>query len=167
MPTQVMKQNSGNLKPNPTFRVMLRTLGLVRRAMEPFFAQHGISGSQWGVLRVLSRVEDEGQPGIRLRDLSDLLLIRPPSVTGVVDRLQRLGLVERRQSETDQRARLVSLTTAGRRLVDQVTAGHADRIHEVLGVLSAPEQKQLHALLERLADHLDPIEHHQDAINGD
>jgi DNA-binding MarR family transcriptional regulator len=166
MLSHAMKQNSHNVKPNPTFRVMLRTFGLLRRAMEPFFAQHGISGSQWGVLRVLSRAEDDGQPGVRLRDLSDLLLIRPPSVTGAVDRLERLGLVARRPSDTDQRARLVSLTSAGRRLVEQVTEGHAARIHEVLGVLSDPEQKQLHVLLERLADHLDPIAHH-DGANDD
>lgn len=166
MMPQAIKNESTGAKLNPTFRVMLRTFGLVRRAMEPFFAQHGISGSQWGVLRCLSRAEDNGQPGVRLRDLSELLLIRPPSVTGAVDRLERLGLVARRQSDTDQRARLVSLTPAGRRLVEQVTAGHAARIHEVLSVLTVPEQQQLHLLLERLADHLDPIAHH-DGSNGE
>src|SRR3954468_17789722 len=79
--------------PEQTFRALLRTLGLVRRVMEPYFGRHGISGSQWAVLRTLMRAEDDGVRQLRLTDLGDRLLIRPPSVTGVVDRLQKMGLV--------------------------------------------------------------------------
>src|SRR5438552_2577532 len=77
------------------FRELIRTLGLMERVMQPYFAQFGISGSQWGVLRALDRASEDGLPGLRLTDLSQRLLIRPPSVTGVVDRLERAGLVVR------------------------------------------------------------------------
>src|SRR5437763_15024677 len=85
-------------------RALVRAFGLLERAMQPYFARFGISGSQWGVLRTLHRAEREGEAGLRLTDLSDRLQIRPPSVTGVVDRLERIGLVVRDASPSDLRA---------------------------------------------------------------
>src|SRR5262245_15454240 len=76
-------------------RELVHAFGLLDRVMQPYFAKFGISGSHWGVLRNLHRAEQEGLPGLRLTDLSERLLIRPPSVTGVVDRLERAGLVNR------------------------------------------------------------------------
>src|SRR5205807_10008939 len=84
-------------------REIIRTFGLVERVMQPYFAQFGISGSQWGVLRNLHRAEAEGRSGLRLSELSERLLIRPPSVTGLIDRLQRARLVVRDGSPTDLR----------------------------------------------------------------
>lgn len=78
------------------FRSMLRNHGLMRRTMEPFFASYGISGAQWGILAVLHRSECDGEPALRLTDLGERLIIRPPSVTTVIDRLEKMGLVERR-----------------------------------------------------------------------
>lgn len=138
----------------PAYRALIRTLGLLRRAMEPYFAQHGISASQWAVLRSLSRAEEEGAGSIRLTDLSDQLLVRPPSVTGAVDRLQRMGLVTRAASSTDQRAKFVKLSTSGRSLVARVREGHAERVQRVLAALRKDEQRQLKRLLDRLGDHL-------------
>src|SRR5437016_2507823 len=77
------------------FREMIRVFGLLERVMQPYFARFGISGAQWGVLRNLHRAEQEGIPALRLTDLSERLLVRPPSVAGVVERLERSGLVAR------------------------------------------------------------------------
>src|SRR3954469_2752939 len=107
-------------KPDGTVRSIIRTYGLVRRVMEPYFAQFGVSNSQWGVLRALHRAEDEGLAKLRLTDLCDRLLVRPPSVTGVVDRLDRMGLLQRSKSAEDHRAKEVSLTAAGRERVQRV-----------------------------------------------
>ena len=85
------------------YREMIQTFGLMERVMQPYFAGFGISGSQWGVLRVLLRAEEEGKTGLRLSELGDRLLIRPPSVTGLIDRLERASLVTRYASATDLR----------------------------------------------------------------
>src|SRR5436305_3266338 len=109
-----------NGKAQPTenaFRELIRTFGLAERVMQPYFARFGISGSQWGVLRNLQRCEEEGLPGLRLSELSDRLLIRPASVTGLIDRLERAALVERISSTTDLRVTQVRLTDEGRSLV--------------------------------------------------
>jgi DNA-binding MarR family transcriptional regulator len=149
MPLQAM--------PSPAesaFRALVTTLGLLRRATEPYFARFGISSSQWSVLRTLHRSEEEHQSALRLTDLGDRLIVRPASVTGVVDRLQRLGLVARTASPDDQRAKHVTLTARGRALVRQVLEHHPDHMRSVLEGLSAPEQGELQRLLERLASHL-------------
>jgi len=139
------------------FRGLIRTLGLIERAMQPYFARFGISGSQWGVLRTLHRAAENGQVGLRLTDLSERLLIRPPSVTGVVDRLERMGLVQRDASPTDLRAKQVSLTEKGRKLLHRVLAVHRRQMDNVLGGLRLDERAQLHRLLDRLGHHLERL----------
>ncbi len=139
------------------FRELLRVQGLLERVMQPYFAQFGISGSQWGVLRNLHRAEEQRLPGLRLTDLSDRLLIRPPSVTGVVDRLERAGLVVRDESPFDMRAKQVALTAKGRELVERILAVHGRQIDALLGVLDAAEQTELHRLLSRLVQHLEAV----------
>ena len=94
---------------------------------------------------------------MRLTDLSDQLLIRPPSVTGAVDRLERAGLVLRDRPLADHRAKHVALTPRGRQLIEKILAGHGKQVAHVLGGLTAAEQKQFHALLNRFGQHLDGL----------
>jgi DNA-binding MarR family transcriptional regulator len=136
---------------------MLRTIGLLERVMQPYFARFGITGAQWGVLRNLHRAEQEGLPGLRLTDLSERLVIRPPSVHGVVDRLERFRLVSRGGTPTDLRAKQVSLTLKGRSLVQEVLAVHEAQIKMVMGGLSPDEQTELHRLLQVLGKHLEAV----------
>jgi hypothetical protein len=61
-------------------RSLLRAFGSLKKVMEPYFAQFGISRPQWAVLIVLHRSEQEGAVGgMRLRDLGERLFIRPPA----------------------------------------------------------------------------------------
>lgn len=144
--------------PESAFGSLVKTLGLLKRVMEPHFAQFGISGAQWGVLYALHRCEqDHGPAALRLTDLGDRLIVRPASITGTVDRLQRLGLVARSASETDHRAKHVTLTAPGRLLVAKVLQHHPAQVHRVLEGLTAPEQADLQRLLDRLVSHLEPL----------
>jgi DNA-binding MarR family transcriptional regulator len=136
------------------FRELIRTFGLAERVMQPYFARFGISGSQWGVLRNLYRTEQEGRPGLRLVELSNRLLVRPPSMTGVVDRLERAGLVVRHGLAMDLRAKHVGLTDAGRELVERILEVHDEQMQTILAGLSAPEQAELHRLLLLWQQHL-------------
>jgi DNA-binding MarR family transcriptional regulator len=135
----------------------VRTIGLLERVMQPQFARYGISGSQWAALRTLQRAELEGQSSLRITDLSEKLLIRPPSVTGVIDRLERSGLVGRDASPDDLRTRRVRLTASGRRLVRQVTGVYGEQIERALAGLRGPDQQELQRLLERLCGHLEKL----------
>jgi DNA-binding MarR family transcriptional regulator len=137
-----------------TFRSLIRTFGVLDRVMSPYFLHFGISGAQWGVLRTLQRAEAEGIAALRVTELSERLLIRPPSVTGVVDRLVRDGLVKRESLPSDLRVKQISLTPKGRQRVRDVLDVHGGQIAKVLSGLSPAEQVELGRLLDRLLEHL-------------
>jgi len=137
------------------FRKLIHTIGLLQRVMQPYFAQFGVSGAQWGVLRNLYRAEKNGEPGLRLTDLGRRMLIRPPSVTGIVDRLERMRWIVRQASDSDARAKRVALTVEGRQLVERVLAVHGGQMERVMGGISSREQAELERLLDRLGSHLE------------
>jgi homoprotocatechuate degradation regulator HpaR len=97
--------------------MLYRTLDAVMPTFRRIFAEYNLTEQQWRVLRVLW--EKDSQPLLRL---SHGTLISSPSLVGVVDRLTRDGLVERKRSTTDRRVVNVSLTPKGRGLEEQVSS---------------------------------------------
>lgn len=138
-------------------REFVRTGGLLKRVTDPYFARFGISPAQWGILRALQRCEEAGGDPPRLTDLCPLLLVHPPSVSGVVDRLERMRLVTRFKPGDDRRTRRIGLTDGGRTLVKTVLAGHAAWIGLIMAGMSAGEQRALARLLRKLGAHLGPL----------
>lgn len=142
---------------------MVRTTSLLRRLMGPYFERHGISSAQWAVLRALERAESRGFRHLRATELSNWLLVRPPSITNIVARLRRAGYIRQQVNPDDHRVKQLSLTANGRRLVSDVLAGHVERIDFVLSPLDDPARSQLASLLERVADHLEQLTDADDA----
>jgi DNA-binding MarR family transcriptional regulator len=155
----------GDVAPESAFRSIVRTFGLLDRVMHPYFSRFGISGAQWGVLRTLHRAELEGMAALRVTELGKRLIVRPPSVTSVVDRLERDGLVKREPAIEDRRVKLVSLTPKARELVTQVLEVHGPQIERILAGLSRHEQGELSRLLDRLNGHLDTLAESADSSN--
>jgi DNA-binding MarR family transcriptional regulator len=118
-------------------------------------------------LRVLHRAEQEGNAGLRLAELADRLLIRPPSVTGVIDRLERMGLVSRQAVPDDLRARQVRLTTPGRQLLERSLVRHVRRTQSLMSGLSAAEQASLAATLQKLCAHLEAMAPAGSPVDGE
>lgn len=139
------------------YLALIRVAGLLDRIMQPYFGRFGISRSQWACLRVLHRAEMEGLRGLRPVDLGRRLLVRPPSVTGLIERLRRSGYVESCPSCADLRGKEVHLSTSGRELVERILQGHGRQIAFVMGGLDAAEQQKLCVLLQRLAAHLETM----------
>ena len=150
-----MSKNSHSHPPSEAaLHSLLRFMGLLRQVMDPFFSRFGISGPQWGILRVLHRAETQGEKALRLTDVSQRMLIQPPSVTGVVGRMERLGLVARKDSTDDLRVRRVGLTPGGRKLIGRVQAKHREQINAVFAGLKPDELDRLVELLEKLDAHM-------------
>ena len=132
------------------FREIIAAYGLISRLMHDHFARFGISGAKWAVLRTLQRAEAEGIRALRPVELGERLLVRPPSISTIVARLQREGLVALRPSESDRRGKLIALTDRGRALVDRILAVHPARIRRVMSALGTAEQRRLLGLLRAL-----------------
>ncbi|HEX3908386.1 MAG TPA: MarR family transcriptional regulator [Mycobacteriales bacterium] len=90
-----------------------------------------------------------------MQELARLLGLDKSSVSGLVDRAQRRGLVQRTPALDDRRAVRVKLTSSGRRIVDTVATRFSSDIASVTGSLSAPDTKQLSRLATRVVREYD------------
>src|SRR6218665_2409114 len=136
------------------FRAFVRTHGLFRQEMEAYFQRKGLSGAQWGVLRTLHRAEAEKIRGLTPGDLSRRMIVKAPSITGVIDRVERQGFVERVPSLQDLRSKQVSLTPEGRKFLEGVLKHHPAQMEKVLSPLTGPQRIELQKLLGKIEAHL-------------
>jgi MarR family transcriptional regulator, organic hydroperoxide resistance regulator len=77
---------------------------------------------------------------------------RPSTLTGVLDRLERRGLVERRLNPRDRRSFTVTLTGAGAEAADRVRATFAELDRQALGAVSQRSAKGFFEVLDALDD---------------
>jgi DNA-binding MarR family transcriptional regulator len=87
-----------------------------------------------------------------MSELAGALRCDASNVTGIVDRLEDRGLVERRPAEHDRRVKHLLLTERGRELRDQV-AERLDTAPAGFEVLDADEQRRLRDLLRKVSAH--------------
>ena len=88
----------------------------------------------------------------RMVDLAAALGVAPSTAGRMCDRLVRKGLIRRHRARADRRAVLVSVTAAGRLVVDQATARRRALIAEILGTLPAARQQAVARALAEFAD---------------
>jgi DNA-binding MarR family transcriptional regulator len=92
--------------------------------------------------------------GLQMGELSRRMLVTGGNVTGIVDQLERGGLLVRTQDPADRRAYLVKLTKEGRRLFAQMAAEHETWIVKLFSGIPKREQRALHDSLSRLRGQL-------------
>jgi DNA-binding MarR family transcriptional regulator len=88
----------------------------------------------------------------RIADLAELLDVNSSNATRNCDRLQRRGLVRRDRDAADRRAVRVSLTQAGERLVQQITAARRTEISHILSAMPEHSREPLLAALSAFTD---------------
>jgi DNA-binding MarR family transcriptional regulator len=88
----------------------------------------------------------------RIVDLAEALDVAPSTAGRMGDRLVRKGLVRRHRARGDRRAVLVSVTPAGRQVVDEATARRRALIADILGRLPASGQRAVAQALRKFAD---------------
>lgn len=112
------------------------------------FAAHGLEG--WG-FEVLSALRRAGPPyALSPGQLIAQTLVTSGTMTNRVNRLAARGLVERGPHPRDRRGVIVTLTTAGRAVVDDAMADLLERQRILLRELPPSERDQLAGLLRRL-----------------
>lgn len=129
---------------------MLKAHGLVLRELRRRVPED-LTLPQFDVLVQLSRREDGMSPS----ELTRALLVTAGNVTGIVDRLVRTGLVERRPVPSDRRAVRVALTPPGRQVMARALPRHGRDVESILSALPARDLAQLRLLLGRLTRSLE------------
>ena len=118
--------------------------------------QHGLQVPEWRVLATLS----DGD-GMTLGELAVRALQRQQTMTKIVDRMERSGLVERRQSDSDRRQVRIFITGDGRKRVDAALSDAKAHESEVLSDYGQEEAAVLKSVLKSL------IERNGAPANGD
>lgn len=121
-----------------------RTAALLDHRMGEVLKAHGITGTQYNVLRIL---RGAGVNGLCRNEVRDRLVAQVPDVTRLLDRMEEASLVERERSEVDRRLVATRITKQGLKLLEQLDQPVADAHKEHLGHLSSTQLKSLVDLL--------------------
>jgi len=87
---------------------------------------------------------------LTITEIQVKVLLASGSMTAAVDRLERKGLVVRRFTPADRRARVIELTPEGRRVVQTAFRSHAAELEAAMSVLNETEKRRLYGLLKKL-----------------
>ena len=88
--------------------------------------------------------------GLKMNELSRLLMVTGGNVTAIVDQLEKEGLVERLDEPADRRAFRIRLTKSGERTFIEMARAHEEWVVELLAGLSRRDQDELLRLLARV-----------------
>ena len=91
--------------------------------------------------------------GLRMNELSRLLMVTGGNITAIVDQLEKEGQVERLDDSADRRAFRIRLTRSGEKSFLEMARAHEQWVVELLGGLSRREHDELLKLLAKLKQH--------------
>ncbi len=124
---------------------ILRTNDQFQNRFGRLFREFGVTHSQYNVLRIL---RGEGKPMPSL-EIAERMIQVVPAITGLIDRLEAIGLVERQRCDQDRRVVYVNLTEKARKLLAKMDQPVMDLHHSLIGHLTKAELKELSRLLEK------------------
>jgi homoprotocatechuate degradation regulator HpaR len=126
-------------------RLLLQAREAVMAHTRPSLREHGLSDQQWRVLRVL------GEHGaVETGRVASEAYILGPSLTGVLARMERDGLIRRERDPADQRRTVVEATPKGRKLVDRLSTTIEAHYQWLEHRLGKPKLAELYLLLDQL-----------------
>ncbi|MDW8469386.1 MAG: MarR family transcriptional regulator [Burkholderiales bacterium] len=131
-------------------RLLTCTQMIERRVRSRLRQRFGTTLPRFDLMAQLDRFPD----GLKMNELSRLLMVTGGNVTAVVDQLAKEGLVERLPEPADRRAARVRLTRAGSRAFAEMAREHERWITELFAGLTRREHETLYALLAKLKQHM-------------
>ena len=145
--------NAGNLDPALDFLRLLWSIehGL-QRMSKRMQRDLGVTGPQRLVLRVVGRF-----PGISAGDLARVVRLHPSTITGILQRLTRRGLIERRRDPGDSRRARLRLRQSARAYTRTSSNTVEKIVREALGTGGTANVRAARALLSDLAGRLNDL----------
>jgi len=137
---------------------LLRAGDEAYRRSESFFNEHSMSPGRFTIMMLLyDKIEGHPIPQTPA-DLAEMAGVTRATITGLIDTLERDGLVTRAHDSGDRRMMLIHLTPKGHSALESVIPGHFKQMAAQMAPLSEHERKTLVRLLNKLAG--DPASAH-------
>jgi DNA-binding MarR family transcriptional regulator len=124
-----------------------------QRMLDRLGAPYGLSAARMILMSYIAEHD-----GVRSADIIKAFGLAPRTVTEAIDAMEADGHLVRRANLSDRRAKVLSLTSAGRKLLDSVDPVRERLRDQLLGALSPKEQAQFADLLGKLNVRLELIE---------
>ena len=125
--------------------VILKSYRVLSLLAEQSIANTGLCLSDFAALEALLH-----KGPLTITQIQEKVRLASGSMTAAVDRLEKLGLVVRKSSPSDRRARVLELTAKGKRLAASSFEKHAKDIEALMSPLSEKEMERLHESLKKL-----------------
>jgi DNA-binding MarR family transcriptional regulator len=129
---------------------VLRTSDQLQIRFARLFREYGLTPSQYNILRIL---RGEGKP-LPILEIASRTITVVPGITGLIDRLEQAGLVNRQPCARDRRVIYVALTDHGTKTLAALDKPLVALHRELLGHLSQADLKELIRLLEKVREPL-------------
>jgi len=126
-----------------------RLAQLLDREIEPVFSEYGINGGEFAVLAALRRAGAPYQ--LTPARLAGSLMVTSGGMTKRLAALQQRGLISREPATADRRSLLVTLTAAGKDLIEAVMHDHLANEKRLLAGLDSTTQHDIARLLRQAA----------------
>lgn len=127
------------------FVVLSRAYKVINEETNEWIYQNGMNPTEFGVLELL--YHKGPQP---LQQIGNKILLASGSITYVVDKLEKKGLVERIACPTDRRVTYAAITEKGKNFIEEVFPKHAENIHSLMSVLNDEEKETAIRLLKKI-----------------
>jgi homoprotocatechuate degradation regulator HpaR len=124
-------------------RLLLQAREAVLLHFRPNLRKHGLTDQQWRVLRVLA---ERGESDVAT--IADEAYLLGPSLTGVLTRMERDGLLLRERDAADARRQVIKHTTKGKRMAAKLAQSIEAHYESMELALGKPQLAQLYALLD-------------------
>jgi MarR family 2-MHQ and catechol resistance regulon transcriptional repressor len=125
--------------------VLSRCYRAVSQIAESSVREAGLGLSDFAALEALLH-----KGPLTITEIQAKVLLASGSMTAAVDRLERKGLITRKATPGDRRAKLLELTPEGKRVVEAAFRRHALELEAAMTNLSSGEKRQLYGLLKKL-----------------
>lgn len=127
------------------FVVLSRAYRSISDLANKSIQRFGLNPTEFAVLELLFH---KGETP--LQQIGGKILIASGSITYVVDKLEKKGLLARKQCSKDRRVTYATLTEDGMKFMNEIFPDHEQYVHEIQSTLSLEEKEQLVSLLKKL-----------------
>lgn len=138
------------MKPSQQARLVLGLIhvtGKIQRKLGGALSVHGLGVSEY---LVLLQLVDAPDFTMRRIDLADSVGLTASGVTRLLNPMEKIGLVKKTASSRDARVSLVTLSSAGKRTLEEVGVAVNDTAQSLLGAFDAQQRRDLAGLIQML-----------------
>lgn len=131
---------------NDSVRRLINVSEAIIKAADRFFAKFGVTTAQYDILAILKY----SQRRLTQSDLGINRVVSRSNITGILDRLEKIGMVRREGSADDRRIKHISITKKGLDLIERVEDKYFENVKKLVWFLDEKDKKGLVEILDRL-----------------